>query len=137
MSKHASGTWEGSRRASGLRSRLADHRSQARHPRVQALLRWAEREPDVPAEAGRTLAAALAGVDVEELARDDDDLPIERRAEEPHPLVERRRESFDAPPNVKRPVGGAVGLDAEVRQIGEQAIPLGAEGGVDRVGLGD
>ena len=99
--------------------------------------RRAEREAHVAAEARGALAAALARVDVEELAGHDDDLLVERGAEEAHAVVERRRQVGDRAPDVERAVGRAVGAHAEALQAGQQAIALLAEGGVDRLGLGD
>src|SRR5215470_4738645 len=84
------------------------------------------------AEPGSAPAAPLARVDVEELARDDDDLMLERRPEKGHPLGERGGEAGEVAPDVEGPLRGAVHPDAERLEPLQEAEALRPEGGVDR-----
>src|SRR5580704_11377432 len=94
--RRAGGSWlAGYRRSRGL-PRALSHGSRGRpHEPLESLdstLEHAhgrpEGEPHVPLETRRAPVAALAGVHVEELTRHDDDLLLERRAEERHPVTE-------------------------------------------------
>src|SRR5262249_58705570 len=92
--------------------------------RHQRIARRPEREANVLAEARRPPRAALAGVDVEELAGDGDDLLGERGAEERHPVAEGGREVGELGPDVERAVGLAVDGHAEAARAGEEELAL-------------
>src|SRR5262245_1858213 len=70
-----------------------------------------EREAEVAAEARVAAAAALAGIDVEEVAGHRDDLAIERGAEERHAVADRRRQVLGAGPDVEGALGRQVDLE--------------------------
>ena len=77
-------------------------------------------------------ATALAGIDVEELAGDGDDPLLQRRPEETHPVVQRRREPREIPPDVEGSLRRARNPDAEGLEPVQQPLTLGAEGIVNR-----
>src|SRR6185312_13600653 len=119
------------RRRGGERSgrrRGLDHLLEAGDGALEDVHRRTEREPHVVLEARRPPLTPLARVDVEELARDDDDLLLESRLEEAHAVVEGRREAIDAAPHVEGPVGGAIDAHAEALELREEVVALGAEG---------
>src|SRR5207302_7367912 len=63
-----------------------------RHRVVELRLRSSERKPRIAAKSRGPVAAPLPGIHVEELAGHGDHLLLQRGAEEPHPVVQRRRE---------------------------------------------
>jgi hypothetical protein len=81
--------------------------------------------------------ATLPGIHVEELTRHGDDLLLEPRTKEPHPVVQRRRERRDVAPTIERPVGHAIEAHAHSLEPGEHAIALLAEDRLDGVRFSD
>src|SRR5690349_1175401 len=98
-------------------------------------LRGAEGKARVAAEPRGPVAAALAGVHVEELARHGDDLLLEGGAEEAHAVVERRRQALEVAPDVEGSLRRTVCADAQAVEALEHPVALVAEGGVDGQGL--
>src|SRR5690349_4472859 len=87
------------------------HLSDPLHPFHHRRLLRPEREPDVVPEAGWPAAAAFAGVHVEELAWDADDLAFECVLEEAHAGVEGGWEGRHVAPPVEGPFGVQVEPD--------------------------
>src|SRR5262249_34883037 len=118
-----SGAWDppGGRPRNGVRScylRTArrkglDHGLEAVHGAVEHVEGGAEGEAEVAAEARGAAGAALAGVDVEELAGDGDDLVLEGGAEEGHAVGQRGGEVGDGHPGVEGAIRVAVAGEAE------------------------
>src|SRR6185312_9830762 len=93
--------------------------------------RWAERKPHVVAKT-RGARAALAGVHVEELARNRDDLLVEGRAEEARAVRDARRQRRDVAPDVKRTVRHSIDAHAEAFEPREHPVALLAKRRMDR-----
>src|SRR4030095_7375692 len=115
--------------------RLRDELFETRHRERERLLRRAEREADVVAEARRAAMTPLARVHVEELAGHRDHLLRQCRPKKTPAVVERRRQSGDVSPRIKRPVRRAIEADAEALEAREHAITLVAKDTMNGEGL--
>src|SRR5690242_19727277 len=100
-------------RAASLRG-LRDQLAEPLERELDLAQRRAEREPQVAAEPRRAPAAALAGVDVEELAGHRDHLLGERGPEEAHAVGDRRRQVLRRGPDVERALRRQVDREPEI-----------------------
>src|SRR5512143_2047234 len=89
-----------------------------------------ERESQVTAEARGAAAAALARIDVEELAGDGDHLAVEGGAEERRAVADRLRQVLRRRPHVERALGRQIDGEPEVAEPFQQALALLAELGL-------
>src|SRR5213594_357236 len=116
--------------------RGADQGRDAAHALGQLAELGAEREARVASEAGMAVAAPLAGIDVEETARDADDALLEGGPEEAHPVVERRRQRGEVGPAIERALRLEVEPHPRLAQTRQQDLALAQERVADRRGLG-
>ena len=111
-----------------LRTRFADDSSQARDGVVDRGFTRAEREAGVVQEARSATAAALPGIDVEEVARDGDHLVLQGCAEQRVTGVDRGRQVRQVSPAVEGALGLALEAHAECAQAVEHAVALATKG---------
>src|SRR5690606_16672775 len=117
--------------------RFGNQRAQPIEGRVEDGFARAEGEAGVVDEAGGAADAALAGVHVEEVAGDDDDLALEGGAEEAVAGVEGRGKVFEVAPNVEGAFGLAFDAHAEGAQAIEELVALLAGRAANGFGLGE